>query len=80
MGLSPERRFDRYCDGIANALAHADREQPARRTIKGLMLPGKRKSIEPMAAQVQPDNLQRAFSIRVSQILTILRIGSTLPP
>ena len=40
MGLRLERRFERYCDGIVSALAHADREQPARWYLKGLMLPG----------------------------------------
>lgn len=60
MGLSLERRFERYCDGIVNTLTHADREQPARWYIKGLMLPGERKSVEPMAARVQPDNVRSA--------------------
>ena len=40
MDLSLEQRFERYCDRIVSALAHADREQPARWYIKGLMLPG----------------------------------------
>ncbi|MDT8322126.1 MAG: transposase, partial [Xanthomonadales bacterium] len=39
---------------------HADREQPARWYIKGLMLPGERKSVEPMAARVQPQNVRSA--------------------
>jgi SRSO17 transposase len=51
MGLSLEQRFERYCDGIVSTLLHADREQPARWYIKGLMLPGERKSVEPMAAR-----------------------------
>jgi SRSO17 transposase len=60
MGLSLERRFERYCDGIVSTLLHADREQPARWYIKGLMLPGERKSVEPMAARVQPDQVRSA--------------------
>ncbi|MEX2494950.1 MAG: IS701 family transposase [Woeseia sp.] len=60
MGLSLERRFERYCDGIVNTLLHADREQPARWYIQGLMLPGERKSVEPMAARVQPENVRSA--------------------
>ena len=60
MGLSLERRFDRYCDGIVNALVHADREQPTRWYIKGLMLSRTRKSIEPMATRVQPDKVLSA--------------------
>jgi SRSO17 transposase len=60
MGLSLERRFERYCDGIVSTLLHADREQPARWYIKGLMLPGERKSVEPMAARVQPEQVRSA--------------------
>jgi SRSO17 transposase len=60
MGTSLESRFERYCDTIVNTLMHADREQPARWYIKGLMLPGRRKSVEPMAARVQPDNVRSA--------------------
>ena len=62
MGLSLERRFERYCDGIVRTLLHADREQPARWYIKGLMLPGERKSVEPMAARTQPTTLGTALS------------------
>ena len=60
MGLSLEGRFERYCDRIVDTLMHADREAPARWYIKGLMLPGERKSVEPMAARVQPDNVRSA--------------------
>lgn len=60
MGLTLEARFEKYCDRIVNTLMHADREQPARWYIKGLMLPGERKSVEPMAARVQPQNVRSA--------------------
>jgi SRSO17 transposase len=60
MGMSLEARFEKYCDRIVTTLMHADREQPARWYIKGLMLPGERKSVEPMAARVQPDNVRSA--------------------
>ena len=60
MGLSLEARFEQYCDRIVDTLMHADREAPARWYIKGLMLPGERKSVEPMAARVQPDNVRSA--------------------
>jgi SRSO17 transposase len=55
-----EARFDRYCAAIVGTLAHADRAQPARWYLKGLMLPGERKSVEPMAARVQPGNVRSA--------------------
>jgi SRSO17 transposase len=55
-----ESRFEAYCQPIVAALAHADREQPAQWYLKGLMLPGERKSVEPMAARVCPDNVRSA--------------------
>lgn len=58
MGLGLESRFERYCEVMVEALAHADRAQPGRWYLKGLVLPGGRKSVEPMAARVQPDNVR----------------------
>jgi len=55
-----ESRFEGYCGRIVEALMHADRDQPCRWYLKGLMLPGERKSVEPMAARVQPDNVRSA--------------------
>ncbi len=60
MGLSLEARFEKYSDTIVNTLMHADSEQQARWYIKGLMLPGERKSVEQMAARVQPQNVRSA--------------------
>ena len=60
MGLSLEARFQKYSDMIVETLKHADREQPARWYLKGLMLPGERKSVEPMAARVQPQQVRSA--------------------
>lgn len=60
MSSKLELRFDTYCDDLVKALSHADRSQPARWYLKGLMLPGSRKSIEPMAARVHPENVRSA--------------------
>jgi len=60
MSSDLESRFDVYCDDLVKALSHADRSQPARWYLKGLMLPGSRKSIEPMAARVYPENVRSA--------------------
>lgn len=60
MGKSLEARFESYADVLVNALGHADRAQPARWYMRGLMLPGARKSVEPMAARVQPQNVRSA--------------------
>ena len=45
---------------MVKALSHADRETPARWYLKGLMLPGGRKSVEPMAARVHPEDVPSA--------------------
>lgn len=60
MSLNLESRFETYCDELVKALSHADRSQPARWYLKGLMLPGSRKSVEPMAARVHPEDVRSA--------------------
>jgi len=53
-----ERRFAAYIDGLAAAAGHEDRRAPLKEYCKGLLLPGERKSIEPMAARLNPGNVQ----------------------
>lgn len=60
MSASLESRFEQYCAALVQALGHADRRQPTQWYLKGLMLPGERKSIEPMAARVHPENVRSA--------------------
>ena len=60
MGSSVESRFKRYSDVMVEALGHADRGTPARWYLRGLMLPGQRKSVEPMAARVHPQDVRSA--------------------
>src|SRR4051812_17428485 len=45
-------------DGLAMAAGHEDRHEPLKSYCKGLLLPGERKSIEPMAARLAPVNVQ----------------------
>ena len=45
-------------DGLANAAGHEDRHAPLKDYCKGLLLPGERKSSEPMAARLNPSNVQ----------------------
>ena len=54
------RRFEAYCEEISEALEHADRRAPAQWYLKRLNFPGERKSVEPMAAWVYPDNVRSA--------------------
>ena len=58
--MNIEARFEKYCQALVEALGHADRQQPTHWYLQGLMLPGERKSVEPMAARVQPQNVRSA--------------------
>jgi len=53
-----EKRFAAYIEGLAKAAGHEDRHAPLKDYCKGLLLPGERKSIEPMAARLDPHNVQ----------------------
>ena len=53
-----ERRFAAYIEGLATAAGHEDRQAPLKNYCKGLLLPGERKSIEPMAARLDPGHVQ----------------------
>src|SRR2546426_637555 len=47
-------RFEGYLGQLRAALGHADRAGPLRAYLTGLLLPGDRKSVEPMAAKIDP--------------------------
>jgi SRSO17 transposase len=47
-------------EGLATAAGHEDRHAPLKNYCRGLLLPGERKSIEPMAARLDPGNVQAA--------------------
>ena len=53
-----EKRFAAYVDYLASAAGHEDRQTPLKDYCKGLLLPGERKSIEPMAARLDPTRVQ----------------------
>ena len=53
-----EIRFNDYVGRLASATGHLDRHEPLRTYLTGLCLEGKRKSIEPMAARVDPLHVQ----------------------
>jgi SRSO17 transposase len=54
-----QKRLAAYLDGLAQAAGHADRIDPLKSYCKGLLLTGERKSVEPMAARLAPDNVGR---------------------
>jgi SRSO17 transposase len=55
-----EERFAAYLEAIVAALGHASRAAAARAYCTGLLLPGERKSIEPIAARIAPARVQAA--------------------
>jgi SRSO17 transposase len=57
---SDTKRFDRYVDALSGELGHSDRIAPFRSYCTGLLLPGERKSVEPMAARIDPTNVRQS--------------------
>lgn len=56
---SPEaQRFEEYLERLSVAVGHADRREPLRAYVSGLLLPGERKSVEPMAAKLDPGHVR----------------------
>jgi SRSO17 transposase len=54
-----QKRFAAYLDGLARAAGHADRAVPLESYCTGLLLPGERKSVEPLAARLAPHDVRR---------------------
>jgi SRSO17 transposase len=54
-----QKRFAAYLDRLAQAAGHLDRAVPLKSYCTGLLLPGERKSVEPMAARLCPDNVRQ---------------------
>ena len=59
MGIDEE--LERYLDRLASVLGHADRQVGLMDHCRGLMLPIKRKSVETLAAHVDPLSFPRNF-------------------
>src|SRR5260370_8762661 len=49
-----EARFKRYVEGRVSVIGHEDRDVPLHDYCLGLVMPGERKSVEPMAAITAP--------------------------
>jgi SRSO17 transposase len=58
VGAAAER-FRAYVEHLAQSLGHADRREPLRGYLTGLVLPGARKSVEPMAALLAPTRVRQ---------------------
>jgi SRSO17 transposase len=55
-----EGRFGEYIDHLSRVLGHADRVEPFQAYCTGLLIPGERKSVEPMAARLSPQRVAAA--------------------
>ncbi len=53
------QRFQAYVERLAQSLGHADRREPLRGYLTGLVLPDARKSVEPLAALVAPERVRQ---------------------
>src|SRR6188508_2347956 len=53
-----EARFAAYLEAVVAELGDVRRAASARAYCTGLLLPGERKSVEPMAARIEPDRVQ----------------------
>jgi hypothetical protein len=47
-------RFQAYIEHLSGVIGHADRREPLAAYCTGLLLPGERKIVEPMAALIAP--------------------------
>jgi SRSO17 transposase len=54
MSEDRQERFAEYVEALAAVIGHADRAEPLRDYCRGLLLPGERKSVEPIAAVTAP--------------------------
>jgi SRSO17 transposase len=54
MSEDRQERFTAYVDALAEVIGHVDRAEPLRDYCRGLLLPGERKSVEPIAAVTAP--------------------------
>src|SRR3954466_3081568 len=52
--MAGEQRLQDYLSQLADVLGHADRKERMVGYCTGLLLPGERKSVEPMAARLDP--------------------------
>ena len=55
--IADTARFVAYVEGLASVIGHADRVKPLQDYCIGLLMPGERKSVEPMAAITAPSRV-----------------------
>ncbi len=57
MSEDRQERFAAYVEAMARVIGHADRAEPLRDYCLGLLMPGERKSVEPIAAVIAPSRV-----------------------
>jgi SRSO17 transposase len=60
VGKTASQRFEGYLECLTASLGHADRDARFRQYTTGLLLTLERKSVEPMAARVDPGRVRAA--------------------
>jgi SRSO17 transposase len=56
--VGTQERFQAFVTRLFESIGHADRREPLRAYLAGLLLPGERKSVEPMAAKIDPRHVE----------------------
>jgi SRSO17 transposase len=81
-----QQRLAAYLGSLAQAAGHADRAGPLKSYCTGLLLPGKRKSVEPMAARLAPGDVRqycgqvgKQENCRVAVSLSVATEPASLP-
>lgn len=71
-GQASQARFASYVEALVEVIGHADRAEPLNDYCVGLLMPGERKSVEPMAAIVAPARV----SAKHQSLLHLVRPGA----
>ena len=66
MSEDRQERFAAYVEALAEVIGHADRAAPLRDYCLGLLLPGDRKSVEPIAAATAPARVSAKPSVKAA--------------
>jgi SRSO17 transposase len=67
-----QARFAAYVGALVEVIGHADRAKPLNDYCVGLLMPGERKSVEPIAAIVAPTRVSAKHQSRA-----IMRVTAT---
>lgn len=70
-------RFAGHIDDLEASLGHKNRDDPFRRYCAGLLLPGARKSVEPMVGRLAPERLSAARLLEREISRSVLKIGQS---